>query len=108
MSAAQHKDTFVFDGSKNKHPFACSRRNTMKLSGSSASARGKGKGRPRVVSNKEERSRALRSKAAYIPITWKPTLVSVTLVLTQLRWGNGESQKLLPSASVRERMVNGI
>lgn len=37
-------------------------------------------GRPRVASNKEE----LRRTVAYISRTWKPTLVSVTLVLTQL------------------------
>lgn len=41
-------------------------------------------GRPRVASNKEEHSRTLRRTVAYISRTWKPTLVSVTPVLTQL------------------------
>jgi hypothetical protein len=41
-------------------------------------------GRPRVASNKEGHSRTLRRTVAYISRTWKPTLVSVTLVLTQL------------------------
>ena len=41
-------------------------------------------GRPSVSSNKEEHSRTLRRTVAYISRTWKPTLVSVTPVLTQL------------------------
>ena len=65
------------------------RSNTMKLwrcewTSQAGSARGKHEGgrmgRPRVASNKEE----LRRTVAYISRTWKPTLVSVTLVLTQL------------------------
>jgi hypothetical protein len=43
-----------------------------------------------VVSNKEERTQTLRRTVAYISRTWKLTLVSVTLVLTQLQQYRGE------------------
>lgn len=50
---------------------------------------GRAVGRPRVVSNKEERSQTLRRTVAYISRMWKLTLVSVTLVLTQLEQYRG-------------------